>query len=273
MNYYPHHIGDFRSGTVFMSRAERWLYRDMIEFYYDREQALPLDIDLLCRAIGVRTPDERDIVADLLRHNFERTETGFKHNRCEKEIAAYRAKGETARANGKSGGRPQKTKTNPEKPSGFQSGSYQVAAGNPEQTESKANQEPITNNQTNPPNPPGGGLEPVVKKTPAIALQTFIEACKQNGERPLRDYAPLWAYTKAAGLDDDFIALAWGEFCRRFMPGGAQPEKRQKDWRITFRKYVEGNYFKLWAIDKDGKYFLTSLGKQASKFHECKAAT
>lgn len=122
-----------------------------------------------------------------------------------------------------------------------------------------------------PPNPQTpSGLSAPTKKT-GIALKTFIDACKAKGERPLRDYTSLWTYTKAVGISEEFIALAWAEFCRRFMPGGAQHEKRQKDWRCTFRKYVENNYFKLWAIDQHGTYFLTTLGKQAEKFQEVAA--
>lgn len=127
---------------------------------------------------------------------------------------------------------------------------------------------------TTPIPPDGGNAQPEAKpaKVGAIALQTFLADCEVKGERPLRAYAPLWAYAKEAGLESGFVALAWAEFRRRFTPGGPQPEKRQKDWRATFRKYVENNYFKLWAIDKDGKYFLTSLGKQAQKVHETREA-
>lgn len=126
------------------------------------------------------------------------------------------------------------------------------------------------------PKPPGGGFpepDPKPPKTGAIALQTFLADCEAKSERPLRGYAPLWTYAKEAGLESDFVALAWAEFRRRFTPGGPQPEKRQKDWRATFRKYVENNYFKLWAIDKDGVYFLTSQGKQAQKVHETREAS
>jgi uncharacterized protein YdaU (DUF1376 family) len=279
MNYYAHHIGDFRSGSVHMSRVERWVYRDLIEVYYDTEKPLPLDLNVLCRIIGVRTEEERNIVADLLQYKFQKTDSGFANKRCDLEIAAYHAKAGTAKANGKLGGRPPKPKDNQEKPkinreepSGFQSSFDPVSTGNPEQTGSQTNQEPETNNHINTPKPPDGGLQPARKVKTAIALQTFIDTCKKNGERPLRDYPPLWAYTQSVGLHEDMVALAWVEFCRRFTPGGVQPEKRQKDWRITFRKYVENNYFKLWFIDKDGQYFLTSQGKQAAKFHEPKDA-
>lgn len=125
--------------------------------------------------------------------------------------------------------------------------------------------------KTTTPNPADAG--PAAKpKTPAIALQTFLDACKAKGERPLRDYQPLWDYAKGVGLDADFVALAWAEFCRRFRPGGAKEARRQKDWRLTFRNYVENNYFKLWAIDREGNYFLTTQGKQAEKFQESREA-
>lgn len=104
------------------------------------------------------------------------------------------------------------------------------------------------------------------QKRGAISLKTFVDECKEKNERPLRDYKPLWDYTEKVGLSEDYVALAWAEFLRRFMPGGSQQEKRQKDWRCTFKKYIENNYFKLWAIDQSGTYFLTTMGKQAEKY-------
>lgn len=122
------------------------------------------------------------------------------------------------------------------------------------------------------PKPPDGGSPPARAKPGAVALQTFLDACKERGERPLRDYLPLWRYSEEAGLSQDFVALAWVEFRRRFGPGGVKEGRRQKDWRQTFRNYVECNYLKLWAIDGNGAYFLTTLGKQAQKIHESKEA-
>lgn len=147
MNYYPHHIGDFRSGSIHMTRIERWIYRDMIEVYYDTEKPLPLNVNELCHIIGARSEEDRKVVAELLQYKFEKTEDGFRKARCDDEIAAYRAKAETAKSNGRMGGRPAKAKANPEKPNGFRSSSNPVAAGNPGQAGSQTNQEPITKNQ------------------------------------------------------------------------------------------------------------------------------
>lgn len=144
MHYYPFHIGDFRSGTVNMSRQARWIYRDMMDIYYDTEQPLPLDLDQLFDMLGAESGDEKSIVERHLKFKFEKSDDGYRHEICDKTIAEYHAKAVTARENGKLGGRPKHSKN---KPSGFPSGSNPVPNPNPDLTGSEANQEPITNNQ------------------------------------------------------------------------------------------------------------------------------
>lgn len=144
MNYYQFHIGDFRSGTVNMSRQARWIYRDMLDIYYDTESPLPADIDVLLDMLGIESQDEKAIVEKHLRFKFSESEEGYTHEVCDKVITEYRAKAETARGNGRLGGRP-KGKQN--KPSGFQSGSDPVATANPVETGLKTNHKPLTINQ------------------------------------------------------------------------------------------------------------------------------
>lgn len=93
MNYYPFHIGDFRSGTVNMTRQARWIYRDMMDVYYDAESPLSLDLDVLCDQLGVDAADERAIVERLLRFKFAKTETGYTHEVCDRVIADWQARG------------------------------------------------------------------------------------------------------------------------------------------------------------------------------------
>ncbi|MBU9175816.1 YdaU family protein [Burkholderia gladioli] len=191
MNYYPHHIGDFRSGTVNMTRVERWIYRDLIDVYYDTEKPLPLDLDAVCYAVGVSDEGERRAVANLLRFKFTKTADGYVHDRCEIEIAAYQSRAETAQENGKKGGRPKKPagtglvpKKNPtethQKPAGFPSGSDPVPSGSPDETGSKTNQEPRTNNQEV--NTSGGGTAQAVAREDApIAAAAFVEILRETG--------------------------------------------------------------------------------------------
>jgi uncharacterized protein YdaU (DUF1376 family) len=147
MNYYPFHIGDFRSGTVNMSRQARWIYRDMLDFYYDAEKPLPLDIDVLCHEIGIESEEETKIVERLLRFKFVKTDDGYRNEVCDRVITDYHQKAEQAKANGRLGGRPKKADANQNKPSGLAAGSEQDSIGKQPESGSQANQEPITSNQ------------------------------------------------------------------------------------------------------------------------------
>jgi uncharacterized protein YdaU (DUF1376 family) len=205
LNYYSKHIGDFRAGTVNMSRLARWIYGDMIDVVYDTEKPLPLDLELLCDMLGVEADNERALVERILRLKFERQDDGYHHARCDREIAEFHLKAEVARTNGKAGGRPRKANANPEKPSGF----IQVSESNPVETGSEANQEPITNNQ-----------EPVEQKTPpavrvpslsvsdleakGVATQTAAEflAIRKRKRAPLTEIA-------MAGIARETAAAGW----------------------------------------------------------------
>lgn len=115
-------------------------------------------------------------------------------------------------------------------------------------------------------------LSPKGEKQRSICLRTFLDECEKKSVRPVRDYAPLWDYVDSIGLDRDWVALAWAEFCRQMLPGGVSETKRQADWRKAFRNYIEKNYLKLWAIGPDGTFFLTTAGKTAQLAHDAKAA-
>jgi uncharacterized protein YdaU (DUF1376 family) len=183
VNYYPFHIGDFRSGTVNMTRQARWIYRDMLDVYYDSERPLTLDLEKLCDDLGVTDEDEIAIVRRLLKFKFKETPGGYVNDVCDVVIADYRAKADTAKANGKLGGRPKKPKGNPEKPSGFQSGTYPQPSENPIGGGSQTNQEPRTNNQE-----PGGGAQqkapPVDNSAPPLISDEFREVLNSRPDLP-----------------------------------------------------------------------------------------
>lgn len=134
-----------------MSRQTRWIYRDMLDVYYDSEKPLSLDLDVLCDEIGAESDDERRIVEKLLRFKFVKSEDGYVHETCDRVIAEYRQKAETAKANGKLGGRPRKGIATDDKPSGLSVGSDPVSSCMQESTELEANQEPRTKNQNQEP--------------------------------------------------------------------------------------------------------------------------
>lgn len=161
MNYYPLHVGDWVLHTNHLTPEEEGVYLRLLNHYYDTEQPIPEKTDLVIRRL--RLGSHEKTVALILEEFFTLEADGWHNLRADSEISAYNEKAERARANGKKGGRPKKSSNknkdlHGEKPKKTQS----VISGNPEETQKKANQEPITNNQEpitniNTPQPPKGG--------------------------------------------------------------------------------------------------------------------
>jgi hypothetical protein len=93
-----------------------------------------------------------------------------------------------------------------------------------------------------------------------ITLQTFLDSCKANGDKAIRDEDPIFEYAKKIGLPEYMLFLGWTEF-----KSLQAEDKLQIDWRATFRNYVKKGWLKSWAINKDGEYYLSLLGKQLEK--------
>ena len=148
MNYYSHRINDYRGKTAHLSLLEHGIYRQLLDTYYDTESPIPKETDLVCRRLCARTEDEKSAVVSILNDFFELTNDGWKHDVCDENIEEYHQKADTARTNGKRGGRPSK-KPNKTK---------RVIHSNPEETGSQANQEPLTKNHkpSIPPSPQTG---------------------------------------------------------------------------------------------------------------------
>lgn len=148
MKYYPHHIGDFNNATRHLTRLERSVYRDMIDFYYDTEQPLPLDIDALCRKIIARSNEERTAVEQVLNEFFNETEHGWYNGRCEDVIEEYRNNTSQKSAAGKASAAKRASK----KQRAINGSQTSVATSVTTHVEQACNgeatnQEPITNNQ------------------------------------------------------------------------------------------------------------------------------
>lgn len=139
MFYYPHHIGDYKAATTYLSNEEDLAYRRLLELYYDTEKAIEDDIPLLSKRLRVTSESLNFVLQEF----FSRTKDGWRNKRCDVVIKDYQDMVEKNRKNGKAGGRPKANKQATENPVGFQS----VPSGIPEATQVKANQEPITKNQ------------------------------------------------------------------------------------------------------------------------------
>lgn len=140
MHYYQFNIADYRKDTAHLTLLEHGIYRQLLDSYYLDEK--PIETQPVMRRLQITTEEEKNAFENVLSDFFTLSECGkfYTHNRIEAEIAKYKAKAETAKANGIKGGRPKKTKTKPTK-------TQPVNSGLAKKTEGKANHKPITNNQ------------------------------------------------------------------------------------------------------------------------------
>lgn len=241
MHYYQFNISTWILHTSHLTVEEECVYRRLIDFYYDTEKPIPKETKAVIRRL--RLVNYEHIVDQILGEFFHLEDDGWHNNRADIEIADYQAKAEKARNNGKKGGRPKKESMLETKP---------VILDNQDETTLKANYELLTNNYE---------LKTSKKDKstgkPLVTFSRWLEIVKEQNEKPIPEGSSIFEYAQDAGIDSDFLRLAWVEFKARY----SDDSKRYKDWRAVFGKAVRGNWFKLWWID-NGEYKLTTLGQQ-----------
>jgi uncharacterized protein YdaU (DUF1376 family) len=97
MHFYPHHIGDFLKDTSHLNDHQLATYLRMMWKYYLDESPITGDFEDI--AFAMRT-DEKT-VRTLLKHFFIESESGWAHARCDKVIAEFHSKSESARLSAK----------------------------------------------------------------------------------------------------------------------------------------------------------------------------
>lgn len=186
---------------------EELAYRRLLDMYYDTELPIPLETESVSRRLRLGS----DVVSNVLKEYFYECEDGWRNERCDAEIAAYRRKADQARINGKLGGRRHKTEQVPTK---NQSGSNSL-------TESKANHKPLTKNHNKPPLPPKGKFV-LPDWIPSDLWADYLEARKVL-KSPMTDRAKQLAVKK---LDELRTA--------GFQPGDVLGQSIYNGWKGLF---------------------------------------
>lgn len=156
MNYYRHHIGDYLRDTAHLSMLEDAAYRRLLDLYYMRERSIPADHAAVCRLVRAREDDERSAVRVVLEEFFTLESDGWHQKRADGEIALAEGRAETARTNGKAGGRPRKTGKQPEPPEKEPEDNPEetnpvisgIAEDNPEENSPSSNHQPLVTTVT-----------------------------------------------------------------------------------------------------------------------------
>lgn len=95
MNFYPWHIGDYKSHTDHLTPKEDICYRRILDHYYLHESPIQNDMPAVARHIKMR--DSEEVIKAILLEFFELRGEYWHSNRADKEIAAYAAKSEKAK--------------------------------------------------------------------------------------------------------------------------------------------------------------------------------
>lgn len=96
------------------------------------------------------------------------------------------------------------------------------------------------------------------KKLELTNLHEYLKQCKENKVNPIKDTDPIFEYADTIKLSMDFLYLAWDVFKDRYL----NDSKKYKDWAAVYRKAVKDNWFKLWYLNANNQFELTTTGKQ-----------
>jgi len=254
VNYYSHHIGDYRRDTAHLTLLEHGIYRQLLDWYYLDQKPIPKETQVVIRRLSAKTQEEIVAVGTVL-NDFFSLSNGWHHKRCDMEIRGYEENATKNRANGKLGGRPRKT----------QVVSFGIANDNPNESETKGNHKPLTINQeplTNINTEPNGSLSST--RTPSQQLlSVFHEKCgllpkvsifsdKRKGTLKSR----FTEVMKTENWEPDQTVAWFADFYEKvniskFLTGRAAPGrdgrsfKADWDWvhsPVNFVKIIEGKY-------------------------------
>ena len=95
MNFYPFHVGDYKSHTDHLTPREDICYRRLLDHYYLHESPIANDMPAVARHIKMR--DSEEVIKAILTEFFDLRGEYWHSTRADKEIEAYVAKSEKAK--------------------------------------------------------------------------------------------------------------------------------------------------------------------------------
>lgn len=238
MHYYQFNIGDYASHTRHLTLIEDIAYRRLLDAYYLHEHPLNECSANVARLINMR--DYVQEVESILSEFFVLVDgEGWRNPRADAEIERFHDKQSKASAAGKASAARRSSKRSSSVERTLNECSTDVQPTN--------NHKPITNNQES---------KQARKRAETISLADWVNLMKESGEKIIPADDTIWK----DGIPHDFLHLAWKVFSEDM----ANKAKKAKDWRAQFRTYVRKDYLRLWAVTREGQYYLTTAGKQAA---------
>lgn len=240
MHYYKFNIPDWNLGTGHLSLEEEAVYLRLVNFYYDSECPIPIEIGPVLRRL--RMAGMESIATQILDEFFTKTEKGYSHKRCELLLKEYKKTIKNNRSNGAKGGRPRKDaacKETQEKPSGFFLETQVEPTHNPNQELLTINHKPITNNQepiNTSPLPPANavGGEQVKKRKPK----------KPKTEPTEFEQFVMDEYNRTLGETNGFVtAISDGRAKAIRKVSEIRPNAKNQEWWTKYFEHVSQSQF------------------------------
>lgn len=242
MHYYTFNIADYRKDTGHLSTLEHGIYRQLLDWYYLEEVPIPKETQTVIRRLRLDSDSDIRSLQNVLDDFFVLQDDGYHQLRCDDQIEKYHDKAEVNKVNGKLGGRPKKTQS--------------VIFGNPDETESKGNQEPITINQepttkldTSICSPDGelvGGL-------PECDHKKIIELYHQH--LPTLRKVEVWNAARQG-----YLRQRWREVATEMAQNKIVFADDILEWWASFFKHINKSKFLTGKVNsKDGRTFVADL--------------
>lgn len=214
MNYLELYPGDYMRDTKHLSLSEHGAFMLLLMAYYSTEKPLPADLPSLYRIAGALTAPEQKAVRSVADPFFPVGEDGLRHNaRADREIAKAQRRIETAKSNGKKGGRPKKDKES-ENPPGFDPDTHRKPDGKAHHTPHAIHRNLTTtlSGRSQSPEPPepdreAGGTLAVDLRKAAIAAGIPPDRIRHNDA--------IWTEAVDAGVTPGLIHDAVTEYGKR----------------------------------------------------------
>ena len=154
MNYYEHHLGDYKRDAAHLTMLQEAAYRRLLDAYYARETPIPAGAgEFVYQLAGAHSKPEKASVNFVLEQFFKYDAEArvYRHKRCDQEIARFREKAAKAKASAQT--RWSRTERSTERDANasnqhMRNGCETDANAMPTHCEGNALQSPVTSNQT-----------------------------------------------------------------------------------------------------------------------------
>lgn len=273
MHQFLLHIGDFEKKAGRLSLLQDGVYNRLMRACYDRER-FPTKAEAV-EWTWAGTTAEVEALDFVLSRFFRQDDHGvFIQNRIADELESYREFCQKQADKGRLGGRP---KQNPVESQRKATANQTLLKNNPAGSETKPaesqrkalpitdNLLPITDTQDKPASdkPPAliDKVSKVSKAKPLQTLSTYLAARKAAGMNPFDEGCSAERYMNEIGMPSDLFTLHWFAFKLQHTEG-VRKDKKQRDWQATFTNSLKANWYKLWWVDAEGRYVITTIGKQ-----------